>query len=210
MCSSRRVRHDRHTIWRNSRIERELIREGLAAICEEMAVSVLRTSHSETVKSAMDFSTALCDETGQIIAQGITLPNQLGALPEAVAAILRRFRGDFHPGDVAMVNDPFDGGMHLPDIFVVRPVYYDSEFVGTGGDGGASRRSGWNGGREHVALCGRVFQEGLRIPPVKLISRREARGGNFRPAGRQHPGAGHRPGRLRRPTGGVCDRGQGV
>ena len=83
-------------------IERELIREGLAAICEEMAVSVLRTAHSETVKSAMDFSTALCDETGQIIAQGVTLPNQLGALPDAVAAILNRFRGDLHPGDVAM------------------------------------------------------------------------------------------------------------
>ena len=79
-------------------IRRELIREALAAICEEMAVSVIRTSHSETVKSAMDFSTALCDATGEIIAQGVTLPNQLGALPDAVAAVLREFGGRLEPG----------------------------------------------------------------------------------------------------------------
>ncbi len=160
-------------------IERELIREGLAAICEEMAVSVLRTSHSETVKSAMDFSTALCDETGQIIAQGVTLPNQLGALPEAVAAILRRFRGDFHPGDVAMVNDPFDGGMHLPDIFVVRPVYYDSEFVGLVATVAHHADLGGMVAGSMSPYAEECFQEGLRIPPVKLISRGKREEGIF-------------------------------
>ena len=152
-------------------IERELIREGLAAICEEMAVSVLRTSHSETVKSAMDFSTALCDETGQIIAQGVTLPNQLGALPEAVAAILRRFEGDLHPGDVAMVNDPFDGGMHLPDIFVVRPVFFDSEFVGLVATVAHHADLGGMVAGSMSPYAEECFQEGLRIPPVKLYSR---------------------------------------
>ncbi len=160
-------------------IERELIREGLAAICEEMAVSVLRTSHSETVKSAMDFSTALCDETGQIIAQGVTLPNQLGALPEAVAAILRRFRGDFHPGDVAMVNDPFDGGMHLPDIFVVRPVYYDSEFVGLVATVAHHADLGGMVAGSMSPYAEECFQEGLRIPPVKLYSRGKREEGIF-------------------------------
>lgn len=152
-------------------IERELIREGLAAICEEMAVSVLRTSHSETVKSAMDFSTALCDETGQIIAQGVTLPNQLGALPEAVAAILRRFEGDLHPGDVAMVNDPFDGGMHLPDIFVVRPVFFASEFVGLVATVAHHADLGGMVAGSMSPYAEECFQEGLRIPPVKLYSR---------------------------------------
>ena len=84
-----------------------------------MAVGVIRTSHSETVKSAMDFSTAMCDAKGEIIGQGVTLPNQLGAIPDAVGAVLREFGGDLDPGDVVMVNDPFAGGMHLPDIFVV-------------------------------------------------------------------------------------------
>ncbi|MBA2724684.1 MAG: hydantoinase B/oxoprolinase family protein, partial [Actinobacteria bacterium] len=111
-------------------IERELIREGLAAICEEMAVSVIRTSHSETVKSAMDFSTALCNANGEIIAQGVTLPNQLGAIPDAVDAILAEFEGNLLPEDIVMVNDPFAGGMHLPDIFVVQPVFVASELVG--------------------------------------------------------------------------------
>jgi len=119
-------------------IRRELIREGLAAICEEMAVSVIRTSHSETVKSAMDFSTALCDARGEIIAQGVTLPNQLGALPDAVAAVLREFEGKLAPGDVVMVNDPFAGGMHLPDIFVVKPVFLEERLAAVGWAGVAS------------------------------------------------------------------------
>src|SRR3954465_12709964 len=110
-------------------LRRELIREGLASICEEMAVSVIRTSHSETVKSAMDFSTALCDAGGQIIAQGVTLPNQLGALPGAVAGVLGEFGGTLAAGDVIMVNDPFAGGMHLPDIFVVKPVFHEARLV---------------------------------------------------------------------------------
>ncbi len=160
-------------------IERELIREGLAAICEEMAVSVLRTSHSETVKSAMDFSTALCDESGQIIAQGVTLPNQLGALPEAVAAILRRFRGDLHPGDVAMVNDPFDGGMHLPDIFVVRPVFFESEFAGLVATVAHHADVGGMVAGSMSPYAEECFQEGLRIPPVKLYKRGKREEGVF-------------------------------
>ena len=160
-------------------IERELIREGLAAICEEMAVSVLRTSHSETVKSAMDFSTALCDESGQIIAQGVTLPNQLGALPDAVMAILNRFRGDLHPGDVAMVNDPFDGGMHLPDIFVVRPVFFESEFVGLVATVAHHADLGGLVAGSMSPYAEECYQEGLRIPPVKLFSRGERQEGIF-------------------------------
>ena len=160
-------------------IERELIREGLAAICEEMAVSVLRTSHSETVKSAMDFSTALCDENGQIIAQGVTLPNQLGALPDAVMAILNRFRGDLHPGDVAMVNDPFDGGMHLPDIFVVRPVFFESEFVGLVATVAHHADLGGLVAGSMSPYAEECYQEGLRIPPVKLYSRGERQEGIF-------------------------------
>ena len=160
-------------------IERELIREGLAAICEEMAVSVLRTSHSETVKSAMDFSTALCDENGQIIAQGVTLPNQLGALPDAVMAILNRFRGDLHPGDVAMVNDPFDGGMHLPDIFVVRPVFFESAFVGLAATVAHHADLGGLIAGSMSPYAEECYQEGLRIPPVKLYSRGERQEGIF-------------------------------
>lgn len=149
-------------------IERELIREGLAAICEEMAVSVIRTSHSETVKSAMDFSTALCNANGEIIAQGVTLPNQLGALPDAVEAILAEFRGQLAPGDVAMVNDPFAGGMHLPDVFVVRPVFLSDEMIGLVATVAHHADLGGLVAGSMSPYAEECYQEGLRIPPVKL------------------------------------------
>ena len=81
-------------------VTRELIREAIVATCEQMSLAVIRTSHSETVKSAMDFSTAICDATGEMVGQGVTLPNQLGAIPDAVESIFRTFPDDLDPGDV--------------------------------------------------------------------------------------------------------------
>src|SRR3954451_6319570 len=151
-------------------IRRELIREGLASICEEMAVSVIRTSHSETVKSAMDFSTALCDASGEIIAQGVTLPNQLGALPDAVAAVLAEFGGEVAPGDVVMVNDPFAGGMHLPDIFVVKPVFEGEEFVAIVATVAHHADLGGLVAGSMSPYAEECYQEGLRIPPLRLYT----------------------------------------
>jgi N-methylhydantoinase B/oxoprolinase/acetone carboxylase alpha subunit len=104
-------------------ITRELIREALAALGDQMSLTIVRTSHSDTVKNAMDFSTAICDARGRLIAQGLTLPNQLGSIPDAAASVLRNFADDLHPGDMIVMNDPFDGGMHLPDIFLFKPVF---------------------------------------------------------------------------------------
>jgi N-methylhydantoinase B len=151
-------------------IRRELIREGLASICEEMAVSVIRTSHSETVKSAMDFSTALCDAKGEIIAQGVTLPNQLGALPDAVGAVLREFGATFVPGDVVMVNDPFAGGMHLPDIFVVKPVFRGDRLMGIVATVAHHADLGGLVPGSMSPYAEECFQEGLRIPPLRLYA----------------------------------------
>ena len=182
-------------------IRRELIREGLAAICEEMAVSVIRTSHSETVKSAMDFSTALCDAKGEIIAQGVTLPNQLGALPDAVAAVLREFGGTLVPGDVVMVNDPFAGGMHLPDIFVVKPVFREDRLVAHRGDRGPPRRprrARCPGSMSPYAE--ECYQEGLRIPPLRLYAGGVPEHGVFALLRANTRVPGHRPRRHRRPA----------
>lgn len=151
-------------------IRRELIREGLAAICEEMAVSVIRTSHSETVKSAMDFSTALCDAHGEIIAQGVTLPNQLGALPDAVAAVLQAFGDTLVPGDVIMVNDPFAGGMHLPDIFVVKPVFLGERLVAIVATVAHHADLGGMVPGSMSPYAAECYQEGLRIPPLRLYA----------------------------------------
>ncbi len=152
-------------------VTRELIREALDAIGDQMSLSIVRTSHSDTVKNAMDFSTAICDAQGQMIGQGLTLPNQLGSIPDAMAACLRHFTGDLEPGDILVLNDPFDGGMHLPDIFVFKPVFHEGAliaFIATVAHhadvGGAVPGS-------LAPDCEECYQEGLRIPPLKLYRR---------------------------------------
>src|SRR5262245_7586118 len=96
----------------------ELFKNAIFAIADEMAVTIVRTSYSGVIKDNMDFSTAFCDARGKLVAQGLTLPGHLGSIPTALEAVMRRYAGDIAPGDVFMLNDPYEGGMHLPDIFV--------------------------------------------------------------------------------------------
>ncbi len=99
-------------------ITREVVRNALAAIVDEMAVTIVRTSYSGIVRDVMDFSTALCNPGGEMVAQGLTLPLHLGAFPAAMRSVLARFGNDLRPGDVYVLNDPYAGGMHLPDVFM--------------------------------------------------------------------------------------------
>src|SRR5262245_29120161 len=91
-------------------IATELIKNALSAIADEMAVTVIRTARSSVVKEAMDFSTGLLDRDGQLIAQGLCLPLHMGSFPPAMDAVLSRFAGDMHPGDVFTLNDPYVAG----------------------------------------------------------------------------------------------------
>ena len=102
----------------------ELFKNAVCSIADEMALTVFRTTYSGVLKDNMDYSTGFADAEGKLAAQGLTLPGHLGSLPTAMAAILRHFGDDIQPGDVFILNDPFDGGMHLPDIFVVKPLYH--------------------------------------------------------------------------------------
>ena len=88
-----------------------------------MATTIFRTAHSAVVRDAMDYSAALCGPTGETIAQAVTIPLQLGSIPNAMKTLFERFGDSFAPGDVYMVNDPFDGASHTPDIFIVRPAF---------------------------------------------------------------------------------------
>ena len=92
----------------------ELFKNALFAIADEMALTIVRTSYSGVIKDNMDFSTAFCDARGKLVAQGLTLPGHLGSIPTALEAVMRRFEDDIAPGDVFMLNDPYEGGMHLP------------------------------------------------------------------------------------------------
>ena len=108
----------------------ELIRNALGSIADEMALTIVRTSHSGVLKDNMDFSTALCDAQGRIVAQGRTLPMPLGSMPDAMDGILRRYPPEtIQPGDVFILNDPFEGGMHLPDVFIVKPLFVGTELA---------------------------------------------------------------------------------
>src|SRR5215467_8261589 len=89
-----------------------------------MALTVFRTTYSGVLKDNMDYSTGFADAQGKLAAQGLTLPGHLGSLPTALAAILRRFGEDIAAGDVFILNDPFEGGMHLPDIFLIKPLFH--------------------------------------------------------------------------------------
>jgi N-methylhydantoinase B len=151
-------------------ITAELIRNSLQAIVDEMALTLVRTAYSANLKSAMDLSSALCDPRGRLIAQGLTLPLHLGSIPDAIEALLRRFDGRFQPGDAFVLNDPYDGGTHLPDFFVFQPVFHAGQHIAftvtvahhTDVGGRVAGGNGWDSTE--------IYQEGLRIPPVRLCA----------------------------------------
>src|SRR5258706_12388210 len=102
-------------------IELELFRHLLVSIAEEMGVVLRKASFSANIKERRDYSCAVCDARGETVAMGDHMPVHLGAMPLSVRAVMDAF--DLGPGDVALVNDPFRGGTHLPDITAVAPVF---------------------------------------------------------------------------------------
>src|SRR5262249_60980044 len=111
-------------------IVQEIVGNAFASIADEMATTIFRTAHSTVVRDVMDFSAALCDPRGETVAQAVTIPLHLGSIPTAMQALLDRFGGRMAEGDIFIMNDPFDGGMHNPDIYVVQPVFAEGELVG--------------------------------------------------------------------------------
>jgi N-methylhydantoinase B len=148
-----------------------VIKSGMDAIVDEVAYTVVRTARSEIVKDVMDYSAAICDRHGRMVAQAKTIAQHLGAIPEAMEAMLAQYRGDLHPGDAVIINDPYQGGMHLPDIFMFVPFFHEGEIEGfcvvichhtdVGG-----RVPGSN-----ASDSTEIYQEGLRIPVVKLYEK---------------------------------------
>ncbi|GCE00703.1 hydantoinase B/oxoprolinase family protein [Embleya hyalina] len=148
----------------------EVFRNAVTGLSDEMAITILRTAHSQIVASSMDFSAALCDASGRVIAQANTCPVHLGSIPEAMSAVLDAFGDTVRPGDIYLLNDPDLGGMHLPDIFAVGPVFTDErELIGYSvtvvnhADVG-----GWAAGSMAVQSTS-IFAEGVQIPPSRLV-----------------------------------------
>ena len=151
----------------------ELIRNSMSFLVNEMGLTLVRTSYSGILRDNMDFSTGIADTRGEMVAQGLSVPMQFGPMPDAVAAVQAYWTGRMEPGDIFILNDPFEGGTHLPDVFFIKPVFFEGEllcFVCISGHqidiGGRIAGSNACDSRE-------VFAEGLRIPPVKLFERGE-------------------------------------
>src|SRR5258708_29388162 len=107
----------------------ELFSNSIFSIADEMALTIFRTAYSAVLKSGMDYSTAFADGQGRMVAQGLTQPNHLGSIPTALETLVKRYGATMAPEDVFIMNDPFDGGMHLPDIFIFKPIFVDGELL---------------------------------------------------------------------------------
>ena len=149
-------------------LTRELVKNALGSLVDEMAYTVVQTAHSEIVKDVMDFSTACCDADGRMLAQGKTIAMHLGAVPEAMAAIRGAYGDDVRPGDVFVLNDPYEGGMHLPDVFIIKPVFVGPRLFGWTLAVGHQTDMGGRVPGSNASDSTEIFQEGLRIPPLKL------------------------------------------
>ena len=145
-----------------------VVEHRLESIAQEMTEAMLRTAMSQILNSSRDFSTAILDGDCQLVAQGEGIPVHISALPVAGAAVRDYFGDDIHDGDLFILNDPYFGGSHLPDITIIRPVFHDGRLLFYGvnrahhSDVGGGTHGGYNPGANEI------FQEGLRIPPLKL------------------------------------------
>jgi len=145
----------------------EVLRNQLEGIAEEMGEVLIRGAYSPNIKERQDCSTALFDADGRMVAQAEHIPVHLGALPEAVAAVQTR---NPKPGDVFVLNDPFSGGTHLPDITLVSPITVANNIVAYGVSRAHHSDVGGKTPGSMPAGAKELYEEGLRLPPVRLQS----------------------------------------
>jgi len=151
----------------------EVLKNGFVNLVDQMAEQMLRTCYSFVIYNR-DFSCALCDAEGNTVMQGTQdISVHVGTLHLTAKAVLEDFKGDIHPGDVFLVNDPYRGGTHFCDTRVILPVFYEDQliaFMQTNGHwadvGGSNPGSFDVKSRDH-------FGEGIRIPPVRIYSKGE-------------------------------------
>src|SRR6185436_13035043 len=154
------------------RITLEVVCEGLIAIVREMRANIIRASYSSVIYEMDDFSCALFGPDGQLVAQWWDHPGHVLPLPWGVRCAFDDFKDDIHPGDVLLLNDPYRGGTHLNDVTVIFPVFDDAgrlmifpavraHWVDVGGMVPGS----------YSGLSTNIYQEGVRIPPIKIWER---------------------------------------
>ena len=147
----------------------EVIKNALSSVADEMALVLMRSAYSPVVRDSMDYSTALCDRNGQVIAQGLTLAVQLGAFPDAMQHLTKKYQGKIQPGDIFIMNDPYgSGGQHLPDIYVIKPLYWEGAIEGYACTMAHHSDVGGIAPGSVAIHATDIYQEGLRLPMLKL------------------------------------------
>lgn len=151
-------------------VQLEIIRNALVAAAEEMSITIWRTSRSSVVRDLLDYSTCMFDAEGKSVAQATCIPVHLNSMSSCLDEILAHHfpLSDWHDGDLIVTNDPYAGGQHLNDILTFKPAFVDGRLVGIAGVlvhhldvGGGAPGSYYAGATE-------IYQEGFRIPPMKL------------------------------------------
>ena len=148
-----------------------VVEHRLESIAKEMTEVMLRTAMSQILNSSRDFSTAILDSGCQLVAQGEGIPVHVSALPVAGAAVRDYFGDEIGEGDLYVLNDPYFGGSHLPDITIIRPVFHQGRLLfyavnrAHHSDVGGGTHGGYN------PAASEIYQEGIRIPPLKLHDR---------------------------------------
>lgn len=151
----------------------EVMKNELTAVAEEMGITMKRTARSLGAKEGSDFSTALVDAQGRLIAQGLTIGVHLGYIMGVMPWVLKKFGDDLHPGDVIVSNDPYGGVSHFPDIVLVMPIFWQEQLVGFAA---IVEHHTDIGGRFPGGMgiaSAEVYEEGVCIPGVKLFSKGE-------------------------------------
>jgi N-methylhydantoinase B len=153
-------------------IRMEIFKSLYSSVAEEMGVTLRRTAFSPNIKERRDYSCAVFDDAGQLVAQGDHMPVHLGSMPLSVLAAVNAVR--MEKGDIVILNDPYEGGTHLPDVTLINPVYSEDTAHETGPLFYVANRAHHSdiGGMTpgSMPLSTEIFQEGLRIPPVRLFS----------------------------------------
>lgn len=151
-------------------ITMEVIKNALSSIADEMALVIMRTAYSSIVRDSMDYSTGMCDADGRVVAHGLTCPLHLGSFPDAMQQMIGEYSGNMRPGDMFVFNDPYGGGgMHIPDVYIVKPIFLDGELEGYAATLVHQTDLGGLAPGSNAVHATEIYQEGLRIPIVKLF-----------------------------------------
>ena len=153
-------------------ITMEVVKNALSSIADEMALVIMRTAYSAIVRDSMDYSTGVCDRHGEVVAHGLTMALHLGSFPDAMRELVKQYDGDIHPGDMFVFNDPYTaGGMHIPDVYVVKPIFVDGELEAYAATLVHQIDMGGIAPGSTAVYATEIFQEGLRIPIIKMYER---------------------------------------